>query len=112
MPIEEVAEILEPTPMANPNLPLASTRPAPSRTGRRKSRIGPRLAFVRAAQFWAQVFHAVGAHEDAQQLENQFNATRSEGRLARDVERADEQASQLQSGTIAASHGNKPPRRP
>ncbi|WP_254894383.1 hypothetical protein [Xanthomonas citri] len=50
MPIEALAEILDPAPAPQPVAPIIT----PS-SSRRRSAIGPRLGFVRAAGFWEQV---------------------------------------------------------
>lgn len=107
LPLEELAEILDPTPAATPIIPAASTRAAPSITGRRKSAIGPRLSFVRSVQFWAQVFRVLGDNAEAESMEQEAKAIRAEGRLARDISRADEQAAKLHEQTAEATGSNR-----
>lgn len=55
MPLEALAEILDPAPAPQPVAPIIT----PS-SSRRRSAIGPRLGFVRAAGFWEQVMGAIG----------------------------------------------------
>lgn len=108
LPMDEVAEILDPTPKASPVLPSSSQ--APRRAGRRRSEIGPRLAFIREAEFWAQTFRAMGFPQDAQDLEGEARALRNEGRLARDIERSNEEHAALASSTPqppASSNGHR-----
>ncbi|WP_052101473.1 hypothetical protein [Novilysobacter arseniciresistens] len=114
LPIEELAEIMEPTPEhARPSLPLPNPKTAPSRTGRRRGEVGPRVGFIRAAQFWVQVFNILGYPEDASDLENQANTLRMEGRLARDIARSEEHAAALDASTPQPpTSGSKPIRRP
>lgn len=99
LPLEDLAEILDPEPLATPIIPAVSTSAASSKTGRRRSAIGPRLAFVRSVQFWTQVWRALGYNEEAQDMDDQMKAMRAEGRLARDIERAEEEARRLQRNT-------------
>jgi hypothetical protein len=63
MPLEALAEILDPAPAPQPIVPII----APS-SSRRRSAIGPRLGFVRAAGFWQQVMGAIGEQELADEL--------------------------------------------
>lgn len=95
MPIGEVAEIIEPTPTATPVLPVGGSAVAPSRTGRRRSAIGPRLGFIHDALFWSQVFRALGFVDEARELEEQAQAMRDEGNQARALERARERRAHL-----------------
>ena len=108
LPLADLAEILDPSPEATPVIPAASTRVAPSASGRRKSAIGPRLTFIRAAQFWEQVFQALGDHDEAKAMEQEAKAMRAEGRLARDIERAEEQAAKLHAQTPEATGPSRP----
>lgn len=63
MPLEALAEILDPAPAPQPVVPTIT----PS-VSRRRSAIGPRLSFVRAAGFWEQVMRAIGEAELAVEL--------------------------------------------
>lgn len=63
MPLEALAEILDPAPT-----PQAVTPTITSSSSRRRSTIGPRLGFVRAASFWEQVMGALGEQELAGEL--------------------------------------------
>ncbi|WP_386337651.1 hypothetical protein O4D10_12325 [Xanthomonas citri pv. citri] len=63
MPLEALAEILDPAPAPQPVAPIIT----PS-SSRRRSAIGPRLGFVRAASFWEQVMGAIGEQELADEL--------------------------------------------
>ncbi|KHM97224.1 hypothetical protein LMG919_07645 [Xanthomonas vesicatoria] len=63
MPLEALAEILDPAPAPQPIVPAIT----PS-SSRRRSAIGPRLGFVRAAGFWEQVMGAIGEAELAMEL--------------------------------------------
>ncbi|UXA52972.1 MULTISPECIES: hypothetical protein [Lysobacteraceae] len=63
MPLEALAEILDPAPSPQPIVPTIT----PS-TSRRRSAIGPRLSFVRSAGFWEQVMGAIGEQELADEL--------------------------------------------
>ncbi|WP_050545854.1 hypothetical protein [Xanthomonas phaseoli] len=63
MPLEALAEILDPAPSPQPVVPTIT----PS-VSRRRSAIGPRLSFVRAAGFWEQVMGAIGEQELADEL--------------------------------------------
>lgn len=65
LPIEALAEILEPSPNPAPVVPTVDqTKPI----GRRKSAIGPRIAFVRVSDFWEQVLRAIGEPGFADEL--------------------------------------------
>ncbi|WVK02640.1 hypothetical protein AB8807_13625 [Xanthomonas campestris pv. olitorii] len=64
MPLEALAEILDPAPAPQPVNPTIT----PS-ISRRRSAIGPRLGFVRAAGFWEQVMGAIGEQALADELE-------------------------------------------
>ncbi|MEQ8042158.1 hypothetical protein ABQW67_04230 [Xanthomonas hortorum] len=63
MPLEALAEILDPRPTPQPVVPNI----APSGS-RRRSVIGPRLGFVRAAGFWEQVMGDLGEQDLACEL--------------------------------------------
>ncbi|MBO9859129.1 MULTISPECIES: hypothetical protein [Xanthomonas] len=63
MPLEALAEILDPAPTPQPVTPTIT-----SSSSRRRSAIGPRLGFVRAATFWEQVMGALGEQELAGEL--------------------------------------------
>ncbi|KGU40029.1 hypothetical protein NY97_19480 [Xanthomonas citri pv. fuscans] len=63
MPLDALAEILDPAP--SPQLIVPTITPSISR---RRSAIGPRLSFVRAAGFWEQVMGAMGEQELADEL--------------------------------------------
>lgn len=63
MPLEALAEILDPGPTPQPVVP-AITRSS----SRRRSAIGPRLSFVRAAGFWERVMRAIGEQGLADEL--------------------------------------------
>lgn len=95
LPLGDLAEIVEPTPVATPVLPANSSKHAPSATGRRRSAIGPRLGFIHDALFWAQVFRALGFADDASELDEQAQAMRDEGSQARALERARERRAHL-----------------
>nr|MDO6953793.1 hypothetical protein [Xanthomonas vasicola] len=63
LPLEALAEILDPGPTPQPVVPTITTS-----SSRRRSVIGPRLSFVRAAGFWEQVMRAIGEQELADEL--------------------------------------------
>lgn len=63
MPLEALAEILDPAPAPQPVASIIT----PS-SSRRRSAIGPRLGFVRAAGFWEQVMGGIGEQELADEL--------------------------------------------
>ncbi|WP_338335660.1 hypothetical protein [Xanthomonas citri] len=63
MPLEALAEILDPAPAPQPVVPTIT----PS-ISRRRSSIGPRLSFVRSAGFWEQVMGAIGEQNLADEL--------------------------------------------
>ncbi|MCC4617677.1 hypothetical protein VDR45_01465 [Xanthomonas campestris pv. campestris] len=63
MPLEALAEILDPAPAPQPVAPIIN----PS-SSRRRSAIGPRLGFVRVAGFWEQVMGIIGEQELADEL--------------------------------------------
>ncbi|CAD2258018.1 hypothetical protein X12_002194 [Xanthomonas arboricola] len=81
MPLEALAEILDPAPAPQPVAPIIS----PS-TSRRRSMIGPRIAFVRQGGFWEEVFRAIGEVDQANLLRLQWvselNKIRKEGAQA------------------------------
>jgi hypothetical protein len=95
LPLGDLAEIVEPTPEATPVVPANSSTHAPSKTGRRRSAIGPRLGFIHDALFWAQVFRALGFPDDALELDEQAQAMRDEGNQARALERARKRRARL-----------------
>lgn len=95
LPLEDLAEILEPTPVATPVLPATGSAAAPSKSGRRRSEIGPRLGFIHAALFWSQVFRALGFVDEARELDEQAQAMRDEGNQVRALERARERRARL-----------------
>ncbi|AUJ12431.1 hypothetical protein BVV20_09810 [Xanthomonas oryzae pv. oryzae] len=63
MPLEALAEILDPAPTPQPVTPTIT-----SSSSRRRSAIGPRLSFVRAAGFWERVMRAIGEQGLADEL--------------------------------------------
>jgi len=69
LPLEDLAEILDPTPNPGPVVPAATPRPS-----RRRSSIGPRLTFVRQGGFWEEVFRAMGESEEANSLHLEWGA--------------------------------------
>jgi len=95
LPLGDLAEVIDPKPVATPVLPAGGSVAAPSKSGRRRSAIGPRLGFIHDALFWAQVFRALGFAEDARELDEQAQAMRDEGNHARALERARERRSRL-----------------
>ena len=95
MPMAQVAEALAPSDRSSPVVPVQGSSISPTKTGRRKSAVGPRLAQLRSMQFWAQVCRALGYQEDANELESEIHALRAEVERARDMARAEEQAAVL-----------------
>ncbi|WP_238390039.1 hypothetical protein [Pseudoxanthomonas koreensis] len=95
LPLDDLAEILEPASVATPVLPAGHSAAAPSRTGRRRSEIGPRLGFIHDALFWSQVFRALGFVDEARELDEQAQAMRDEGNQVRALERARERRARL-----------------
>lgn len=83
MPLEALAEILDPAPAPQPVAPIIN----PS-SSRRRSAIGPRLGFVRAAGFWEQVMGALGEQELADELGEAAAKVLRELRYARAEARA------------------------
>jgi hypothetical protein len=63
LPLEDLAEILDPMPDPKPVVPVA--RP---RSSTRRSSIGPRVAFIRQGGFWEEVFRAIGEADQANLL--------------------------------------------
>lgn len=61
LPLEDLAEILDPTPET-------VMVPVVAKAGRRRSQVGPRIRFVINARFFAQVAAAMGAAEEAKAL--------------------------------------------
>lgn len=87
MPMDAVAEILDPTPQTTgqPVATSGGTRVG----GRRRSAIGPRMRFLRDALFWISAFRVLGwddharslTHEwtrERQELQDHFNSVRAE----------------------------------
>jgi hypothetical protein len=103
LPLSDLADIIDPAPVSNAVIPSPSTSAAVSRTGRRKSAIGPRLALIRAFEFWSQVCASLGYQEEALEMEGQNKAMRADGKLARNWARAEEQAAKLDQQTAQAS---------
>lgn len=95
LPLEDLAEVIDPTPVATPVLPAGGSVVAPSKTGRRRSEIGPRLGFIHEALFWSQVFRALGFVDEARELGEQAQAMRDEGNQVRALERARERRARL-----------------
>lgn len=95
LPLGDLAEVIDPTPVATPVLPAGGNAAAPSRTGRRRSAIGPRLGFIYDALFWSQVFRALGFVDEARELDEEAQAMRDEGNQARALERARERRARL-----------------
>ncbi len=95
LPLGDLAEVIDPTPVATPVLPAGGSVAAPSRTGRRRSAIGPRLGFIHDALFWSQVFRALGFVDEAHELDQQAQAMRDEGNQTRALERARERRARL-----------------
>mgnify|MGYP001358386844 CR=1 FL=1 len=95
LPLGDLAEVIDPTPVATPVLPAGGSAAAPSRTGRRRSAIGPRLGFIHEALFWAQVFRALGFVDEAHELDEQAQTRRDEGNQVRALERARERRARL-----------------
>lgn len=71
LPLTDLAEVIDPTPHT-PTLPNPDRLP-PKRS-RRRSAIGPRVAFVQQARFWASVFAVLGHPDDAQILAEEAEA--------------------------------------
>lgn len=69
LPLEDLAEILDPTP-ATVMVPVVA------KAGRRRSQVGPRIRFVVNARFFADVAAAMGALEEAQALRDEAWAVR------------------------------------
>ena len=76
MPMDVVAEILDPTPQTTGQTTSVPRGAAPRLGGRRRSAIGPRMRFLRDAPFWAQVFRASGWADDAQSLLSEWTEER------------------------------------
>ncbi|WP_379655033.1 hypothetical protein [Pseudoxanthomonas sp. UC19_8] len=95
LPLDALGEIVDPKPVATPVVPSTSTTAAPSKTGRRRSAIGPRLTFIREAVFWSQVFRGLGFGDEARELDEQAQTMRDEGNQARALERARERRARL-----------------
>lgn len=95
LPLGDLAEVIDPTPVATPVLPAGGSVAAPSRSGRRRSAIGPRLGFIHEALFWSQVFRALGFADEADELDEQAQTMRDEGNRVRALERARERRARL-----------------
>lgn len=95
LPLGDLAEVIDPTPVATPVLPAGGSVAAPSRSGRRRSAIGPRLGFIHEALFWSQVFRALGFTDEADELDEQAQTMRDEGNRVRALERARERRARL-----------------
>lgn len=72
LPITDLAEVIEPTPVAPP-IPKTSITTSP-----RRSQIGPRLTFVVQARFWAQVLKALGEQEAFEELNKEASSVYEE----------------------------------
>lgn len=75
LPLEDLAEVLDPTPPPMPDTPPPSKR--------RRAEVGPRVDFIRQAMFWADVFRAMGATDDANDLLSEATALREAMRMER-----------------------------
>lgn len=84
LPLTDLAEVIDPTPHT-PTLPNPDCLP-PKRS-RRRSAIGPRVAFVQQARFWASVFAGLGYAEDAQEISEEarlvLSSLHDDGRAGR-----------------------------
>lgn len=69
LPLEDLAEILDPTPET-------VMVPVVAKAGRRRSQVGPRIRFVVNARFYAQVFDAIGDVDGAHALRDEAWAVR------------------------------------
>ena len=96
LPLTSLAEIIEPEDEAPP---LARTSGPSSRTGRRRSAIGPRLDFIRALDFWSGVFRSMGELEDAAWARSEAQELREQGTRERDIARSEEEARALRGAT-------------
>ena len=69
LPIEELAEILEPTPSARP--PVIPHHVITGVAGGKKhqAQLGARMAAIRSAGFWSRVAEALGWEQEAQLLD-------------------------------------------
>ncbi|WNV16767.1 hypothetical protein [Stenotrophomonas maltophilia] len=84
LPLEDLAEILDPTPET-------VMVPVVAKAGRRRSQVGPRIRFVINARFFAQVCDSIGYAQGAQALRNDAWTVREELRqedYARRAERS------------------------
>lgn len=94
MPIEALAEILDPAPAPQPVAPIIT----PS-SSRRRSAIGPRLGFVRAAGFWEQVMGGIGEQELADELGEVAAKVLNELRYVEAKARAEQARNELHSNS-------------
>src|SRR5690606_32159550 len=101
LPLSDLADIVDP-PKEAPALPRTSGT-APSRSGRRRSVIGPRMAFIRSLGFWGRVFQALGDKGGADELLDRALDLRREGAEAWDAERAKRAAERLHNSLPAAT---------
>lgn len=74
VPVDVVAEILEPTPAPQP----APVLPRGGFPARRHSILGDRITFVRACEFWGYVCVALGWFAELKELTRFSNAAREE----------------------------------
>lgn len=88
LPIEVVAERLDPTPQTTGQPVQVQAGASPRSGGRRRSQIGPRMRFLRESEFWISAYRAAGWAEEAKELDrerewerlelqNEFNAVRA-----------------------------------
>jgi hypothetical protein len=76
IPLEEVAEVIEPTPtpMPAPTLPASGG----GYTSRRRSVLGERISFIRSCEFWGLVCVALGWRVELEALNALANEARDE----------------------------------
>ncbi|WP_258078816.1 hypothetical protein [Xanthomonas arboricola] len=91
MPLEALAEILDPAPAPQPVAPIIN----PS-SSRRRSAIGPRITFVRQGVFWEDVFRAIGEVDQANLLRLKWVSELNQLRRKRAQAIAESQKRELQ----------------
>ncbi|NKZ38362.1 hypothetical protein HF690_05245 [Oleiagrimonas citrea] len=104
LPLPDLAEILEPTTCA-PVVARTSASGSAPKPSRRRSRIGPRVAFIRAGQFWELVTRGLGLDDLAAELAAKWKSERDEMRREYAESVAERLAGELPEGAEREKRG-------